>query len=196
MKAIQSENKTRHALNCQRGVALLLSLLLLLVLSVATIAAIQTGGLQERIAGNTRDRNTAFNAAESALRDAEDYMSTELNLPLFDGSVGGHYQMNTFPALTVTRVAANTQNDGSNPAIWSDPAGLTYLKTNGIAYGNKTSVATLPDVTTQPRYIIEQMTPDTNRAITYRITAVGLGPDSSVVVLQSYYTPPQKSIIN
>lgn len=196
MKMIQSRNTGRLTLHFQKGVALLLSLLMLVVLSIATIAAIQTGGLQERIAGNTRDRNTAFNAAESALRDAEDYMSTELNLPLFDGSVGGHYQMNTFPALTVTRVAANTQNDGSNPAIWSDPAGLTYLKTNGIAYGNKTSVATLPDVTTQPRYIIEQMLPDANRAITYRITAVGLGPDSSVVVVQSYYTPPQKSIIN
>ena len=182
--------------NLQHGVSLLISLLLLLVLSVATIAAMQTSGLQERIAGNSRDRNTAFNAAESALRDAESYMSTDLNLPLFDGSVAGHYAMNSFPSLVVTRVAANTQNDGSNPAIWSDPAGLAYLKTNGISYGTKTSVAALPEVTVQPTFIIEQMMPDANRAITYRITAVGLGPDASVVVLQSYYTPPQNTIIN
>ena len=175
---------------------LLLSLLLLVVLSIATISAIQTGGLQERIAGNTRDRNTAFNAAESALRDAEDYMINEPNLPLFDGSVAAHYAMNSFPLLTVTRVPANTALDGSNVAIWKDPAGLTYLKTNGISYGSKTGVTALPGVSTQPRFILEQMVPEANRAITYRVTAVGLGPDSSVVVLQSYFTPPQKSIIN
>ena len=180
----------------QRGISLLMSLLLLLVMSVATVGAIQSGSLQERIAGNIRDRTTAFNAAESALRDAEAYMVAEPNLPPFDGSVSGHYRMNTFPSLVVSRVPANTQLDGSNPAIWADPAGLTYLKTNGIEYGNKTIVAPLPEVTTQPRFVLEMMTPESNRAITYRITAVGVGRDSSVVVLQSYYTPPQKTIIN
>lgn len=174
---------------------MLFSLLVLVVLSIATISAIQTSGLQERIAGNTRDRSTAFNAAESGLRDAESYLATELNLPLFDGSVAGHYSLNTYPGLSLTRVPTGTSADATSVSVWKDPAMVTYIKTNGIAYGAKTGVAALPDVLVQPRYMIEMMPSDSSRAITYRITSLASGRDSSLVVLQNYYTPPQTTAI-
>jgi type IV pilus assembly protein PilX len=180
----------------QRGVSLLLSLLLLAVLSVATVAAMQTAGLQERIAGNTRDRTLAFNAAESALRDAEQYLRTEPILPLFDGSVNGHYRKNEFPGLSLTRVSPGTVADGSAFEVWNDPATIAYVTSRGIAYGAKTGVAELPDLPTQPRYIIEMMPSDSSRPITYRITAVASGRDASLVVLQSFYTPPQKTFFD
>ncbi len=175
----------------QRGLSLLLSLLLLAVLSVIAVAAVQTGTLQERVAGNTRDRIVAFNAAESALRDAEAYMRKELNLPLFDGSERGHFAANTFPGLVATNVSAGTSNDGSNEQIWRSKEGIAFLKDRGIEFGEKTEAATLPGLLQPPVYILEELPVDPSRATTYRITALASGRDNSVVVLQSHYTPPQ-----
>ncbi len=184
-----------HSLRAHRGVSLLISLLLLSILSIATVAAIQTAGLQERVAGNTRDRILAFNAAESALRDAEDYLRREENLPLFDGSEPGHFKMNMFPGLQLSRVPNGTVPDGSSVEVWKDPATVAYAKTRGILYGAKTSVAALPELSEQPRFVIEMMPVDSSRPITYRITAVATGRDSSLVVLQNFYTPPQKTAL-
>ena len=55
----------------QRGIALVIALVFLLLLTMIGITAMQTGTLQERMAGNVRDRNVAFQLAEEALRDAE-----------------------------------------------------------------------------------------------------------------------------
>ena len=48
-------------------------LLLMTVVSLTTLKAIKT---DERLAGNLQDRNTALQAAESALREAEEFLQT------------------------------------------------------------------------------------------------------------------------
>jgi type IV pilus assembly protein PilX len=55
----------------QRGAIMVVSLLLLLVMTVLALTASQTTTLQERMAGNARDTDLAFQAAEAGLRDAE-----------------------------------------------------------------------------------------------------------------------------
>jgi type IV pilus assembly protein PilX len=55
----------------QRGAVMAVSLLLLLVLTVLALTASQSTVLQERMAGNARDVDLAFQAAEAGLRDAE-----------------------------------------------------------------------------------------------------------------------------
>jgi type IV pilus assembly protein PilX len=55
----------------QRGAILVSSLLMLLVLTVIGLSVMQITRMQERMAGNTRDLNLAFQGAEAALRDAE-----------------------------------------------------------------------------------------------------------------------------
>ena len=55
----------------QQGAVLFVSLLLMLVMTLLTVAAMQTTTLEESMAANLKDRNLAFQAAESALRDAE-----------------------------------------------------------------------------------------------------------------------------
>jgi type IV pilus assembly protein PilX len=55
----------------QRGAILVVSLLLLLVLSVLGITASQTTRMEERMAGNARDVELAFQAGEAGLRGAE-----------------------------------------------------------------------------------------------------------------------------
>jgi type IV pilus assembly protein PilX len=54
-----------------RGYVLIAGLLFLLVVSLLAVAMLRSFGLQEKIAGNTREKQRAFEAAQSALRFGE-----------------------------------------------------------------------------------------------------------------------------
>lgn len=58
----------------QRGVALIVALILLLTMTLIGLTAMNTTTQEERMASNFRDRNLAFQAAEAALREAEDIL--------------------------------------------------------------------------------------------------------------------------
>ena len=58
------------------GVALFISLVLLLVLTILGVSVVQTTSLEIRMARNEHDSLLAFEAAESALRDAEAALET------------------------------------------------------------------------------------------------------------------------
>src|SRR5262245_66634802 len=58
----------------QRGAVLVVSLLLLLVMTVLALGASQATRMQERMAGNARDRDMAMQSVEAALRAGERYI--------------------------------------------------------------------------------------------------------------------------
>lgn len=58
----------------QQGATLVISLIFLVLLTLIGVTAMQSTILQERMAGNSRERNIAFQASEISLRDAEVYM--------------------------------------------------------------------------------------------------------------------------
>jgi len=94
----------------QVGAALIVSLVFLLVISIIAVAGMRTTRLQERMAGNTRDRNLAFQAAESGIREAETFIEGLASLGSFDGSNGLHGLTDAEPShydATVWSVAAN-----------------------------------------------------------------------------------------
>lgn len=85
----------------QNGSALIISLLFLLILTILGVAGIQTTSMQERMSGNMRDRNMAFQATEAALRGGED-----------------HVRSNADDETLFTTVLANPHNwDGSDGTI-------------------------------------------------------------------------------
>ena len=55
----------------QRGAALFISLMFLILLTLIGLSAANVGILQERMAGNVRESNIAFQTAEAALRGIE-----------------------------------------------------------------------------------------------------------------------------
>ncbi|AUN95482.1 pilus assembly PilX family protein [Pseudazoarcus pumilus] len=55
----------------QRGLALVVSLVLLVVVTLLGVSGMQGTGLQERMSGNLYDRSLSMQAAEAALRAAE-----------------------------------------------------------------------------------------------------------------------------
>ena len=68
--------KLQGAKHTQRGTALVMTLVILLLLTMLGITAINTSTLEERMAGNTKDQNLSFQAAETALRAAEAWVTS------------------------------------------------------------------------------------------------------------------------
>lgn len=104
----------------QRGAALIISLLLLLVMTILALSASQTSRVQERMAGNSRDYQLALQAAETALRAAEENLLTNEQIPCENTSTP-----TTCPLVRQGGVAANPTEEGE-----------TWWNTNTRQYGS------------------------------------------------------------
>lgn len=185
---------TVHDLRCrarQSGMSLFPALMFLLVLSVLGVAALNSTLLQEKMAGNTKDTNVAFQAAEAGLRDAEaDVVKNIVPTTLFTSSCtnGLCTPPSTWPTPSST--------DISKAIDWGDSA-----KTR--AYGSQTTAPALSDVAAQPVYVIEKLsnlavqpggsagiglTPPNSGGTAYRLTVLGTGARVEThVILQSTF---------
>jgi type IV pilus assembly protein PilX len=70
-----------HSIKKERGAILVTAMLLLLVLTIIGISASQMTRMQERMAGNLRDQNLAFQGSEAGLRDGETMIRTLVARP-------------------------------------------------------------------------------------------------------------------
>ena len=159
----------------QQGTTLIITMIFLLVLSVMGLAGMDVTGLEERMAGNMRDRNMAFQSAESGLLDGENYLETFVTLPPFDGT-DGHYSLpadgtKNWEKIDWTSSAAVRTYTGSGFQELDDSA--TYIIEN-IADASASDSLELSVPKDDKRY--------------YRVTsrAVGL-TGSSEVMLQTVY---------
>lgn len=170
----------------QRGVVLIVGLIMVLLITIVGLSSIRGSGLQESMAGNMRDRNIAFQAAESALREAEEVLAPNNALPAFDGTSGLHTDLTKTPEFSVWFF---TKTD------WEDTAKVKPIDTE------------LKFVASDPVYLIEELEVDigssaaaegsaidvggiqtTGDATPYRITSRGVGGSTDTeVVLQSTY---------
>lgn len=170
---MQAMNRDKHK---QRGAALFVALIILLVLTLIGVTSMSGSTLQERMAGNMRDVNLAFQAAEAALRDGETLLNQAV-LPDFNGS-NGLYKAPAPPAEPVWK----TIN-------WNDGTAVR-------AYGGDP----LAGLAAQPVYIIEELPPVPPAGGTlaadeplgelsmYRVTARAVGGSgNAVVILQTIY---------
>lgn len=162
---------------------LIVGLILLVLLTLLAVSAMHGTILQERMAGNSRDRMLAFQAAEAALRQAETLLG---NAGLPSGT-GIYMTLNTSPAAAYTSAQ---QWDTAYP--WS---------TSSAALG--TGTLPLAEIVAQPLYVIERLTttPPPNAPNVddnefgpsaghgyFRITSRGVGATTNAtVILQEYY---------
>lgn len=126
----------------QQGTALVLALVFLLLMTILAVTALNRSSLEEKMAGNLKDQHTAFQAAEAALRDAENFLGTS-NPP-----------KTSFVAACTNGLCA-TAASASLPqweqVTWSNSS------TNTRAYGTGTGATSLTGVAQAPRYIIEDI---------------------------------------
>lgn len=156
----------------QRGVTLIVALIFLAILMLLGVTVAQTSVMEERMAGNTRDRDMAFQAAEAALQAAGVALAA---LPK-DGS--GNITT-AFDGSTAGYIAYDPATDG-NADYWS-----------GYAWSSASQTATAADhlenVADSPRFVIEKL-PDVATAQRFRVTARGVGNSANtVVILQAGY---------
>ena len=83
----------------QAGAVLIVSLVLLLVLTILGVSGVQNTTMEERMAGNYRDRFSAFQAAEAALRVGERAVgvyTTFIAMDFESGNSDGAYDADKF----------------------------------------------------------------------------------------------------
>ena len=62
---------SRNPHHAQRGMVLVASMMILIIITLLGLSAMRSAGLEERMSGNQYDQNYVFEAAEAALREAE-----------------------------------------------------------------------------------------------------------------------------
>jgi type IV pilus assembly protein PilX len=159
----------------QRGVALVVALVMLLLMTILGVTALRTTTLQERMAGNVRDSNLALQAAEAGLRGGEQLL--EGTIPVFTGTGG---------------LLDTAQAGAGQATFWS-----TYNWS-----GNSRTVTGVAGVQADPRYVIEQLPAvpgsgggslvETGGGVSdsgfFRITARAVGGSAeAVAILQTTY---------
>jgi type IV pilus assembly protein PilX len=178
LQGIAGRNPILHGnASYQSGAVLVISLIMLLLLTLIATTGMQTSSLEEKMAGNMRDKNLAFQSAESALKAAGSSLPPATS-PSVAGT-GGVYSVTPTPNLNETELVKDSFWT-SNPVATSTVTGLG----NGI---------------TTPLYIIQDMgmtcttstlpCPASDQKQTYRITARATGGSTNaVVILQSIYS--------
>lgn len=166
----------------QRGAVLIISMIILLLLTILGVTSMQGTNLEERMAGNMRDRHVAFEAAEAAIADAEAFLDTVALTSSFRSNTAGLY-------------------DGTHLNLWK-----TLDWTDADKYRSAADIASSHGVYTSPKYIIEYIAEPALSSETktnldnyggssggggaglFRVTARGTGgSDNSVVFLQVVY---------
>jgi type IV pilus assembly protein PilX len=160
----------------QRGIALIVGLVILAVLSMIGVAAFSISTQEERMAGNSRDRMRAFEAAEAALRLCEDVVAS--GKP-FDGTVNGLY---TAPPDSSTQPHAETVNWNVATQVYTD---RTALANPNNEWSKPPACIAESFQVQRGTIVLGQPVPMTSIA---HIVAQGYGLNTNTVVrLESYY---------
>ncbi len=132
----------------QQGAALILSLVFLLLLTILGITAVSTSTLQEKMAGNMKDQNVSFQAAESGLRGGETQL---LSLASISIAASG---LLPIPDSSGSSGVFSTGNvDAMNDAWWGIPL-VGYSGGKSKEYG-VVGTQEIKWAAADPRYAIE-----------------------------------------
>jgi type IV pilus assembly protein PilX len=169
----------------ERGIVLVSSLLLLIVITLIAVSMFRSFGLQERIAGNLREKHRAVQAAESAQQYAEWWLTSGANANNSVVCAAGVLNANANQG----QVCSNTlQSLGVNVTTvpWSSggPLGVDYTPP-GMAVG----AAAANTYFAPPRFYIAQLGAYAGgNGTVYQIDSIGYGGTSeAVAVIESTY---------
>lgn len=179
-----------HTVTRQRGIALITSLLLLMIITILALGMFRSFGGQEKIAGNVRDKERALHAAESAQQYAEWW--------LLQGN-------NAAPGSSVACVAGDDANLGGGQICSNLPANFVQFpwpiatlytpQDMGVANVTTTGMVAGDYVYAQrPGFYITDLGHAADNAgnETYQIDSYGYGSSlNSVAVVESVYEVSQ-----
>lgn len=170
----------------QRGMILIVALVMVVLMSIVAVASIRGSGLQEAMSGSMRDRNIAFQGAEAALRLAEDAVDKKQNIgSLSAANASGYYiDLNKNTSLARPRPLDWTVNDWSTRGLVlsgiSNVSSQPYMVSEQLVYsGTALNAGGGVDFISQDRTTEYQF---------YRVTARSVGlTENTEIILQSTY---------
>ncbi len=181
----RSEESVRGAK--QGGSALIMGLIMLIVVTMMGLTAMQSTTQQERMSGNLRDRNIAFQAAEAALRRGEEALMNRC-LQVFNGDGAYDLEANTEAEKLFVREA--------NTAEWTADNSYLFDAFNAACVSPVAHVG-LAQSSAAPRYFVERQPAVSGPSLeagvaksieAFKVTSRGVGgSDTAVVVLQSSF---------
>jgi len=185
----------------QLGVVLITSLLLLLVVTIMALSMFRSFGIQEKIAGNVREKQRAVQAAASTLQYAEWWLGAQSNAPVAvsayaaasaDVACAGLVSANAGQGQICNNTLASNGVSAASvpwtiPGAGGGPIGVSYLPTGMGANGalctgnNCLSADVYYDV---PRFYIADMGSYGRSGELYQVDAYsyGLSADTIAVV--------------
>jgi type IV pilus assembly protein PilX len=176
--------RTAHIEHLRRegGMALITGLLLLLVVTIIALSMFRSFGMQEKIAGNTREKDRALNAAVSAQQFAENW--------LVGGTApttGGNCV--TWVSSNIGQVCSNTPDNGFAAASWTVGGAPTYVRfDNFIGPTLSLNSPSAGSYYQQPQYYVTWLAGVPGGTTYYQIDAAGWGGTAnSVAVVESTY---------
>lgn len=166
------------------GFVLIASLLILVVLTIIAVAMFRNFGLQEKMAGNLREKTRAFELAQSTLKQAETWLKQNSSTGV--ACAAGQVQAATSPRIC----------DLASPL--ADPNSLLLASTDGGATGivyqpasptlNITQSGGADTYWQAPRYYIQYIGQAASGHRLYRVTAGAYGGNqNAVAIVQSIY---------
>ncbi len=170
----------------QRGIALVVVLILLVVMSLLAIVSLRSTLMEERMTANMMDRSLSFQAAEAALREGETAAAAAKSGTSPKGDAACTNAVCNQPVATsLPRWTGNVWNSAKNTSV--NLGGKTaqaqyyieYLADNVPARGTCTTT--------------EDVSPDatcTTLEWRYRITARSTAAGRATVMLQTTYAVP------
>ncbi|HUO79497.1 MAG TPA: PilX N-terminal domain-containing pilus assembly protein [Steroidobacteraceae bacterium] len=175
--------------SAERGIVLVTSLLLLVLITILAVSMFRGFGMQERIAGNLREKQRALNAAETAMQYAEWWLTSADNVNLVGTCASPLLNANLAQGM-VCQNTLHTQVANVATVPWKDPASGAEF---GVAYtGQGMNVNATPGPNTllaAPRFYISLLGPSaTGHGAIYQIDAWGYGASqNAVAVVESTY---------
>jgi len=169
-----------------RGFVLIAALALLLMLTLLSVGMFRSLGLEERIAGNTREKADAFYAAQSALQNAEAWLTA--------GNAGqgtGCSLVSPTNTPQICTVATTPSQQTLAGTLWNAIYGTTFVPPVVTIDGVPQAQMTAAQYYADPQYAITYLGPDPANANSnlYQVTAQGFGgTQNSVAVVQSIYS--------
>ena len=176
----------------QEGFVLIVGLVILGLLTMLALSGMRDSTIQEKMAGASRDSGLAFQAAESALRDAENCITGATADCAFDAGNDAHFSQDD--------AAFPEHNNLFNATTWAafnppgDPTALAGVPAGGANYiirevvpagGGPTQAGAGEDLGTASK---AEKTTEAKSHATYEITARGASSgDVGQSVLRTYY---------
>jgi type IV pilus assembly protein PilX len=171
----------------ERGMVLVTALLMLLVVTILAVGMFRSFGLDEKVAGNMREKHRALNAAESAEQYAEYWLTSNVSTGV---ACAPPLKAAATPVVCSNPIVAAPASVASLPLPWSVGVLYTAATPTALNIEGQTVGPSWTEYYASPTFYIQYLAPALGGlgGSIFQIDAVGYGgsADTAAVIETTY----------